>query len=110
MPIEPLYSLEVACELIPCTMPALLHVLSRHPGKFNPPLYHAGGEPRYRNGRLTDYEGGRARRMLTETECLTVRNMMMRIGKNGTTRACNHTAARIADLIPAEFLELDDAK
>ena len=62
MAIEPLYSLDVACELIPMTRDALLHTLSRYPEKFD--------EPRYIDNV----------RMLSEHECLTLRELVIRRG------------------------------
>jgi hypothetical protein len=80
VPLEPLYSLEVACELIPVTEAALKHILSRRATEFGPPIYHDGGEPRYRNGHLVDYDGGAPHRMLTESDCLKVREIVTRVG------------------------------
>lgn len=76
MPLEPLYSLEVAAELIPCTLDVLRHILSRNPEKF-PARFHTQHEPRKRNGVIVDYEGGRALRMLLESECLAIREMVI---------------------------------
>ena len=78
MSLEPLYSLEVAAELIPCTFDALKHIISRRASELGPPTYHAGGEARYRNGKLVDYSGGHPLRMLTESDCLKIRDMLTR--------------------------------
>ena len=77
MAIEPLYSLDVAAELIPCTRAVLGHLLSKRASEFDPPRYQTMREPRKRNGVIVDYEGGVPLRMLTETECLKAREMII---------------------------------
>lgn len=61
MAIEPLYSLEVACELVPCTYSWLTVILSRYKERFGEPRYH--------------HENGQ--RMLTESEILEIRNIVV---------------------------------
>lgn len=78
--------MDVACELIPITFAALKHILRRRASEFGPPIYHSGGEPRYRNGLLVDYEGGAAHRMLTESDCLKVREMVTQTRAWGEAR------------------------
>jgi hypothetical protein len=79
--IEPLYSLDVAVELIPVSSrEALNHIISRRAAELGPAIYHHGSEPRYRNGRLVDYAGGPPRRMLTESDCLKIREMVTSVG------------------------------
>lgn len=78
MALEPLYSLDVAAELIPCTRVVLDHILTRRASEFDPPRYHTQYEPRKRNGVIVDYEGGHPIRMLYESECLKIRDMVIR--------------------------------
>jgi hypothetical protein len=66
--LEPIYTLAVACELIPMpSMPALYQWLHNHKEEF---------KPRYRQG------GGRHRpqRMLLESEILKIRAMTIKEG------------------------------
>lgn len=74
MAIEPLYSLEVAAELIPISKDALVHIILRHPEKFDEPLYHTLPE---------NNKGSNIVRMLTERECLVVRDMIIARGRRG---------------------------
>ncbi len=55
--IEPLYSLEVACELIPCDMLTLMNILGDV--RFEA-RYHVTGA-----------------RMLSEAECINIRNIIV---------------------------------
>lgn len=82
MPLEPMYSLDVACELIPITRTALEHILNRNKDEF-PLRYYSGAEERRRNGRVVDYEGGNPIRMLLESECLRIRERLLRPGRKG---------------------------
>ena len=67
MPLEPLYSLAVACELIPVSGPTLASILHRHKEKF-PARYN-----------LDSHAGpGGPERMLLESECLAIRDMVIR--------------------------------
>lgn len=59
--LEPLYSLEVASELIPVSMNSLQVYLHRHAGDF-PPRYHA--------------ENGK--RVLFKSECIRIREAFLR--------------------------------
>ena len=71
MAIEPLYTLDVACELIPISKYALEHILSRRADEFEAPLFHM----------LMDDGKGKGChqvRMLRESECLKVRNMVIK--------------------------------
>ena len=74
MAIEPLYSLAVACELIPMpTMASLYIFLSKHPNEF-PGRYRRHGGPHIaRRGFET--------RLLTESEILKIREMTI-LNKN----------------------------
>lgn len=74
MALEPLYALEVACELIPCSKDVLKHILSRRAAEFDPPLWHTA----YHDG---TGKGNSACRMLRESECLKIRNMIIKRGK-----------------------------
>ena len=69
--IEPLYSLEVACELIPITrgnmMNLLFHYSDRFPARYNQEVHPAV-------------------RMLTETECLEIRNIIIKLGNGKYTK------------------------
>jgi hypothetical protein len=63
--LEPWYSLEVAAELIPVSLNNLNVILHRHAADF-PPRY------------LTAVEGDvQTQRILTESECLRIRNMVI---------------------------------
>ncbi len=68
--IEPLYSLDVACELIPFpSKPALYNFLSNHRAEF-PGLYR-------RQGGTTMARCGFEQRFLTESEILLIREMTL---------------------------------
>ena len=71
MSIEPLYSLAVACELIPVSGPTLSRILYRFPQKF-PARYN-----------LDSHAGpGGPERMLLESECLAIRDMVIRTDRH----------------------------
>ena len=67
MALEPLYPLDVACELIPIKKTDLVNVLFKFKDRFDPPLYDsiATGQPR----------------MLTERECLLIREIVFQRGR-----------------------------
>ena len=67
MGLEPLYSLAVACEIIPIRGTTLRVILHRYKEKF-PPRYN-----------MDSHKGaGGPERMLTESECLAIRDMVIR--------------------------------
>jgi len=70
-----MYSLAVASELIPISTYALEHILSRRPELFNPPCYHTAHAEFGRSSPI---------RMLTEHECLIVRNLVIK--RSGNSR------------------------
>ena len=65
MAIEPMYSLAVAAELIPCS-DAYLDVILHRRGEEFPRRYHT--------------EGKSSIRMLTESECLRIRDIVIQAG------------------------------
>ena len=69
MALEPLYSIEVAAELIPVRKNTLEVFLHRHKDEF-PVRMHTG-------------EMRASVRMLTESECLKIREMMIRPATRG---------------------------
>ena len=73
MPLEPLYSLEVAAELIPCPYNTLVQLLHKHKEKFGQARFHT---------QYTNNQGVHVR-MLTESECLIVRGMVIQLKNNG---------------------------
>ena len=73
MALEPLYSLDVAAELIPINRRSLDVILKNYKEKF-PARYHNEANP-----------VGRPPRMLTESECLEIRNMVVKLA--GTRKA-----------------------
>ena len=81
--IEPLYPLAVACELIPCTEVTLGKLLRERRDLFGPPRYMTAYTYRKRgaNGHLSDEWGGPSQRMLSETEVLNVRGVLLRCTK-----------------------------
>lgn len=99
MALEPLYSLDVACELIPCSKITLEHFLSRKADQFDQPLWH------------TMYNAGKAAsraipaiRMLRESECLKIRNMIIKPGgPRGAGIVRDHSVVKSPQ---AHFLEV----
>jgi len=73
VPLEPLYSLDVAVELIPCSKIVLEHILSRRASEFDPPLWHT----MYHEA---TGKGNPACRMLRESECLKIRGIILKSG------------------------------
>ena len=73
MAIEPLYSLEVAAELIPMPVHNLGSFLATHKDEYPPRFNHA----------VTLGKGGQAPRMLTETECLKIREAIHSAARRG---------------------------
>ncbi len=73
MAIEPLYSLDVAAELIPCTKHVLNHILTRRASELDEPLFHTCLD----NG---PGKQGHLVRMLRESECLKIRDMVIKRG------------------------------
>lgn len=73
MPLEPLYSLDVAAELIPINRRSLDVILHNYKERF-PARYHTEMNAE-----------GRPPRMLTESECLEIRNMVVKL--QGTRKA-----------------------
>ena len=75
MALEPMYSTKVAAELIPMNYRTMMHYILEHPTDF-PARYHHG------LGQI-----GPAERMLTETECLKIRDVFINGNKNQSTRS-----------------------
>jgi len=91
MAIEPLYSLDVACELIPIARTNINNILIKYKDRFDPPRYNA-------------LSHGQAR-MLTETECLKIRELVIQTGTVRsplrTRQAHSLTNRKIVDLLLA---------
>ncbi len=66
--IEPLYSLDVAAELIPLSKSALCHILFRKSHLFKEPIYHTFHNEKGAAGMV---------RMLRESEVLQIRNIVI---------------------------------
>ena len=86
MSIEPLYSLAVACELIPCSEKALTYILSSRKEQFNEPHFLTEYAARERHGKIVDYKGGLPLRMLLESEVLRVREILVQPRQGRRTR------------------------
>jgi len=89
VPLEPLFSLEVACELIPLGYHSLTNLLCRHADKF-PPRYHLGIEIPEGQG------GGSPKRVLYESELIAIREMVISNTRIGVKRPVAGRASRRA--------------
>ena len=96
MALEPLYSIDVAAELIPVRKNTLEVFLHRHKEQF-PTLLHTGSV-------------GMPIRMLTESECLKIREMMIRLAPKGvkvrrdfSLRKAGHQVRAGYDLLMADL-------
>jgi len=78
--VEPLYTIEVACELVPCSEVTLRLLMRNRTDLFGPARYMTAYTYRKRgaNGHLSDEWGGPSKRMLSETEVLNVRGVLLR--------------------------------
>lgn len=78
--LDTLYTLDVACEIIPCARHVLLYHLYHLKDQLDPPRYMTlEGKPRKNtSGAIVDHHGGPTVRMLTERECLLVRERLLR--------------------------------
>lgn len=66
MALEPLFSLEVAAELIPISILTLVDLLDNFPDEFSSPVYH------------TMTGSSHNIRMLTESDCLKAREFVIK--------------------------------
>ncbi len=96
MAIEPLYSLAVACELIPISGPTLRVLLHKHADKF-PPRYNmdSGAGP------------GGPERMLLESECLAIRDMVIRSDRKAGPQDIGLFRQRIKPRVLRQRSEVD---
>ena len=86
--IEPMYSVPVACELVPCTEVVMRRLFHDRPDLFGPARYMTAYTYRHYgpNGYRTDEWGGPSVRMLSETEVLNVRGVLIRFTKRDPYR------------------------
>jgi len=67
VPLEPLYTLEVAAELIPLSYQNLLNLLFKYSDRFPARYHHLIDGP----------NGSGAKRMLLESECQAIRDIVI---------------------------------